>query len=61
MGRRRAFLLYYLLRSPIFERVTQPALHGAGRYLRPVPLLGGLYGRAVGIAEDVNDLFAYTY
>jgi len=26
-----------------------------------VPLLGGLYGRAVGIAEDVNDLFAYTY
>jgi hypothetical protein len=26
-----------------------------------VPLLGSLYGKAVDIAEDVNDHFAYTY
>jgi hypothetical protein len=26
-----------------------------------VPLVGGLYGKAVAIAEDVNDHFAYTY
>lgn len=61
MARRRAFLLYYLMRSPVFERVTLPALNGLGWCLRPVPLVGSLYGKAVDIAEDVNDFFAYTY
>ena len=61
MARRRAFLLYYLVRSPVFERVTLPALNAAGWALRPVPLVGGLYAKAVDIAEDVNDYFSYTY
>lgn len=34
---------------------------GVGWALRPVPLVGGLYGKAVDIAEDVNDFFSYTY
>jgi peroxin-16 len=61
LRRRRASMAYYLMRSPVFDRVTAPALRGAGRVLRPVPLVGGLYGKAVAIAEDVNDHFAYTY
>ena len=61
LHRRRASMAYYLMRSPVFETVTAPALRGAGRVMRPVPLLGGLYGKAVAIAEDVNDHFAYTY
>ena len=32
-----------------------------GRGVGWVPLLGSLYGKAVDIAEDVNDHFAYTY
>ena len=61
LRRRRASIVYYLMRSPVFDRVTAPALRGVGRALRPVPLVGGLYGKAVAIAEDVNDHFAYTY
>jgi peroxin-16 len=61
LRRRRASMAYYLMRSPVFDRVTAPALRGAGVLLRPVPLVGGLYGKAVAIAEDVNDHFAYTY
>ena len=61
MARRRAFLLYYLMRSPVFDKLTLSVLDGVGMALRPVPLVGGLYGKAVDIAEDVNDFFTYTY
>ena len=61
MVRRRAFLLYYLLRSPVFDNLTLPTARMVGRGVGWVPLLGSLYGKAVDIAEDVNDHFAYTY
>ena len=37
-----------------------PGAVGEGRGVGWVPLLGSLYGKAVDIAEDVNDHFAYT-
>ena len=40
MSRRRAFLLYYAMRSPVFDRVTLPTLNRVGWFLRPVPLAG---------------------
>ena len=61
LKRRRASMVYYLMRSPVFERLTLPALKGGGFFLKPVPLIGGLYQKGVDIAEDVNDHFAYTY
>ena len=61
MRRRRALLAYYLLRSPVFDGATRPALGALGWFLRPVPLVGGVYAKAVDIAEDVNEHFAYTY
>jgi hypothetical protein len=61
MARRRAFLTYYLLRSPVFDTLTLPTARLVGRGVGWVPLLGSLYGKAVDIAEDVNDHFAYTY
>ena len=61
MRRRRAALAYYLLRSPAFESVTRPAIGAVGWALRPVPLVGSLYGKAAEIADDVNEHFAYTY
>ncbi|EEH51361.1 integral membrane peroxisomal protein importer-2 family [Micromonas pusilla CCMP1545] len=61
MARRRAFLLYYWLRSPMFDRATLPVMNAVGRALRPIPLVGGLYDRGVAIAEEVSDHFAYTY
>jgi len=30
MSRRRAFLLYYAMRSPVFDRVTLPTLNRVG-------------------------------
>ena len=54
-------MAYYLLRSPAFESVTRPAIGAVGWALRPVPLVGSLYGKAAEIADDVNEHFAYTY
>jgi peroxin-16 len=59
--RRRKSTWFYLMRSPVFERFTEPALKATGSVVNPIPLIGGLYGKAVAIAKDVNEHFAYTY
>eukprot|EP00793_Prasinoderma_coloniale_P000110 PRCOL_00005618-RA len=59
-GRRRALLLYYLARSPIFNILAKRPLEAVGRSAEGVPLLGTIVSFLVEIAVGSQYYYFYT-
>jgi hypothetical protein len=60
LGRRRLALLFYLIRSPVFNRATLPLLQLASRVLHRVPLLSSLPQYALSMLQYLNNTHFYT-
>ena len=60
LQRRQLALLYYFLRSPLFDRTTLPLLEMAARLVARIPLLGGLPASAIGLVRYLNRTHFYT-
>ncbi|KAK9812655.1 hypothetical protein WJX72_001406 [[Myrmecia] bisecta] len=58
--RRRLLLMYYLLRSPFFERYTRRGVSTVQRIAHPIPLLGTLASKAVEILFGIQQYYTYT-
>ena len=59
LSRRRLALLYYLIRSPVFDRSTLPLLRFATRLLQHIPLLNALPQYALNILQYLNQTHFY--
>ena len=60
LQRRQLALLYYFLRSPLFDKTTLPLLEMAARLVSRIPLLGGLPASAIGLVRYLNRTHFYT-
>jgi len=60
LQRRKLALLYYFLRSPLFDRTTLPLLEVAATLVARIPLLGGLPASAIGLVRYLNRTHFYT-
>ncbi|KAK9820920.1 hypothetical protein WJX74_007731 [Apatococcus lobatus] len=60
LQRRKALLLWYLIRSPFFEVATRPAVGYALTWLRPVPLVSSIAEKACEILYGIQQYFTYT-
>lgn len=60
LQRRKALLLWYLIRSPFFEAATRPAVGYALTWLRPVPLVSSVAEKASEILYGIQQYFTYT-
>ena len=60
LSRRRLALLYYFIRSPLFNRATLPLLQVASQLLERVPLLNSLPSYALDLLSYLNKTHFYT-
>lgn len=60
LQRRRALWLLYLLRSPLFQILTEPAANGIGRSLSRVSLVGGLSSYGLMMLKYIQAHYFYT-
>lgn len=60
LNRRRTALLFYLIRSPIFDRTTLPLLQTASRLLQHVPFISSLPKYAQSILSYLNRTHFYS-
>ncbi len=60
LHRRQLCLLYYFIRSPLFDRATLPLLQMASRLLERVPLLNSLPSYALNILTYLHRTHFYT-
>ena len=60
LQRRQLALLYYFLRSPLFDRTTMPLLEMAAKLMERIPLLGGLPASAIGLVKYLHRTHFYT-
>lgn len=54
LSRRRTLLLLYLMRSPLFNRATLPAVKFATYYIRKIPIIGSFIEYGISAAIYVN-------
>lgn len=54
LSRRRTLLLLYLLRSPLFNRATLPAVKFATYYVRKIPIIGSFVEYGISAVMYVN-------
>eukprot|EP00602_Paraphysomonas_sp_CaronLab_P007846 CAMPEP_0185032554 /NCGR_PEP_ID=MMETSP1103-20130426/20725_1 /TAXON_ID=36769 /ORGANISM="Paraphysomonas bandaiensis, Strain Caron Lab Isolate" /LENGTH=588 /DNA_ID=CAMNT_0027568501 /DNA_START=77 /DNA_END=1843 /DNA_ORIENTATION=+ len=60
LRRRKLMLLMYMLRSPLFDRTTLPALTVACRMLGSLPLVGSLPSSMLTMLRYLNSTYFYT-
>mmetsp|Transcript_12531 Transcript_12531/g.45701 ORF Transcript_12531/g.45701 Transcript_12531/m.45701 type:complete len:162 (+) Transcript_12531:197-682(+) len=60
LGRRQLLLVYYLLRSPMYERGLQGLARGAQRALAPVPVARTVVGKGAAILDEVHAYHFHT-
>ena len=60
LNRRRTALLFYLIRSPIFDRTTLPLLQTASRLLQHVPFISSLPKYAQSLLSYLNRTHFYS-
>ena len=60
LTRRRFALMFYLIRSPVFNRATLPLLQLASRMLHRVPLISSLPQYALSMLQYLNSTHFYT-
>jgi hypothetical protein len=60
LNRRRTALLFYLIRSPIFDRTTLPLLQTASRLLQHVPFISSLTKYAQSLLSYLNRTHFYS-
>ena len=58
--RRQIALLFYLLRTPLFDRTTLPLLQMAANMLERIPLIGSLPVTAINLLKYLNRTHFYT-
>ncbi len=58
--RRKMALLFYLLRTPLFNRATLPLLQYASTMLERIPLIGSLPATAIQLLRYLNRTHFYT-
>tara|TARA_A100001015_G_C14993960_1_gene715315 strand:- start:116 stop:1405 length:1290 start_codon:yes stop_codon:yes gene_type:complete len=54
LSRRRTLLLLYLMRSPLFNRATLPAVKFATYYIRKIPIIGSFIDYGISATTYVN-------
>mmetsp|Transcript_10102 Transcript_10102/g.16871 ORF Transcript_10102/g.16871 Transcript_10102/m.16871 type:complete len:120 (-) Transcript_10102:91-450(-) len=60
LSRRRFALFLYLIRSPLFDRTTQPMLRLVANTLKSVPLIGALPDYALSVLNYLNKMHFYN-
>lgn len=60
LTRRKMLLLFYLLRDPLFGRVTRPAMHTWLRTTKRVPLVSWLSEKVAEFTEGIQKYYTYT-
>ena len=60
LSRRRALLFLYAARPPAYSSVVAPSLARTARALGRVPLIGGLAGKLVELADGFTSYYTYT-
>ena len=60
LSRRKVLLLFYLLRDPLFSKVTRPAMHTWLRTTKRVPLVSWLSEKVAEFTEGIQKYYTYT-
>ena len=60
LRRRRTALLFYLIRSPLFDRATLPALKALLHVFLQVPMLGAVPKYALNVLVYLNECHFYN-
>jgi len=60
LKRRKAALLFYMLRTPLFDRATQPAMLHLSSLVNMVPLIGAIPEYILGIMQYLNNSHFYN-
>lgn len=60
LSRRKRLLLWYLIRSPFFDRTTLPMLRSVASVMSRVPLLGAIPAQVLQVLVYFNRCYFYT-
>ncbi|KAI8107363.1 hypothetical protein M9434_004297 [Picochlorum sp. BPE23] len=60
LSRRKMLLLFYLLRDPLFRKVTRPAMYTWLRTTKRVPLVSWLSEKLTEFTEGIQKYYTYT-
>jgi hypothetical protein len=60
LKRRKAALLFYMLRTPLFDRATQPAMLHLASLVNMIPLVGAIPEYILGIMQYLNNSHFYN-